>query len=745
MKRLIVFCGILLFPFCGFAQQSDVKQDKLDSIVVSSTRAGKNTPVAYSSLNKQQLQEQAPAFHSLPMILALQPSVVATTEGGLGIGASKLSVRGTDDTRTNVTLNGIALNDGESQQVFWVNLPSIQGFLQSVQLQRGVGTSANGSGAFGASINMQTATASSNPYGAAQVAFGSYQTYMTTVAAGSGITKHGFSFDVVYSHNNTNGYIRNAKANHNSLYASLGWRNENNSLKINYIFGDQSTGITWEGCPLEFNPDNPEANYYANRRYNVSGEYYDQGGNIHYYDNETDNYKQHFIQAVYTHQFNPFLTWNTTFNYTKGDGYYENYKADAKFSKYGLPDQTIKEVTYKKSDLIIRQAMDNNYYAATSNLNYTRRNVRATLGVAYSNYNGDHFGDVLWSMYNQNIPANHRWYLNNGLKQDISVFLRGEWDITSKITAFADLQYRRVGYELSGPDKDFIPLDSKTKYNFFNPKAGLTYNLSTRSQFYASVAVAHREPTRTDIKESIKSKKIDDLSQERLIDYEIGYRYAGPKISASANIYFMEYKNQLVATGKLSDVGYVIKENIPDSYRRGVELAAAWQTAKWLRVDANLTLSRNKLKDYTAYIDTYDNPNDWNSIEQTKEYYSKTNLTLSPEIIGMAMVTVNPCKSVTFSLNGKYVGKQYMNNSSADIARVPSYFVAGFNASKDFQLKNNSGIQLSFIVDNLFNNKYYSYGWIYEARFADGSAPSFSRGVYAQAEINFIAKVAYKF
>lgn len=744
MKKLIVFCGIILFPFCGFSQKTEMKSEKLDSIVVSSTRAGKNTPVTHTSITKQQLGEQA-ASHSLPMILALQPSVVATTEGGLGLGYSKLSVRGTDDSRTNVTLNGIAINDGESQQVIWANLPSIQGFLQSVQLQRGVGTSVNGTSAFGASINMQTASPAANPYGAAQFALGSYQTYMTTVAAGSGITKHGFSLDVVYSHNSTKGYIRNAKANLNSLYASLGWRNENNSLKINYIFGDQVTGITWEGCPLELNPDHPTANYYADRRYNVAGEYYDQAGNVHYYDNETDNYQQHFIQGIYTHQFNPFLTWNTTFNFTKGDGYYENYKADAKFSKYGLQNQTIGDTTYKKSDLIIRQTMDNQYFAATSNLNYNTRNIRSTLGVAYSNYNGDHFGNVIWGMYNQNIPDNFSWYLNNGLKQDVSVFLRAEWDITQKITAFADLQYRHVGYTLSGNDKDFVSVESKMSYHFFNPKAGITYNPSPRSKFYASVAVAHREPTRSDIKESIKSKKVDDISQERLIDYEIGYKYTAPKFSATANVYFMEYKNQLVATGKISPVGYVIKENIPDSYRRGLELAAAWQAVTWLRMDANLTLSKNKLKNFTAYIDTYDNPNDWNSVEQTRVHYSKSNLTLSPEIIGMAMLTVNPCKTISLSLNGKYVGKQYMDNSSSAIAEVPSYFVAGFHAGKDFKLKNNSALQLSFTVDNLFNHKYYSYGWIAQSRFADGSAPVFARGVYAQAEINFIAKVAYKF
>lgn len=733
MKKIIISCGIIIFPLFGFSQNQE-RQERLDSIVVSTSMAGKNTPVAYTSITKKQLQKQA-ASHSLPMILALEPSVVATTEGGLGLGYSKLSVRGTDDSRTNVTLNGIALNDSESQKVFWVNLPSIQGFLQSVQLQRGVGTSMNGSGAFGASINMQTTAAGMDPYGAAEFSFGSYQTYMTTIAAGSGVLKNGLSLDVIYSHNNTKGYIRNAKADLNSLYASLGWRNQNNSLKLNYIFGDQSTGITWEGISLDM--------YAKDRRYNVAGEYYDEAGNVHYYDNETDNYKQHYIQGVYTHQFNPYITWNTSFNFTKGDGYYENYKYNAKFSKYGLGNQIIDGVTYKKSDLIIQQAMDNYYYAATTNVNYNKGDVRVTAGAAYAFYDGDHFGNVLWSKYNQNIPDNFEWYLNNGKKSDVSAFLRGEWNIVEQLTAFADVQYRHVYYRLKGPDKDAQLLDWNKSYHFFNPKAGLTWNVSLRSKFYASVAVAHREPTRDDIKESIKAKKADEITQERLIDYEIGYKYTTSELSLSANLYFMEYKNQLVATGKLSETGYVIKENIPDSYRRGLELAAAWQIAKPVRFDANLTLSENKAVNYVNKVDVMDGSGE--IVSQNDLFYKKANLTLSPQVVGMAMVTVNPLKQLALSVNGKYVGKQYMDNTSRDFTKVPAYFVIGFNASHNFTFKNQSGMQLSLTVDNLLNRQYYSYGWVYYGEYNDGNAPYISQGVYAQAGINFIAKITYKF
>lgn len=783
MRKLMLFCGILFFPFTGNskpensnwctegaisapelveaeaesmkwhrnAQQDTVsfqKEERLDSIVVSSNRANMNTPVTYTQITKKQLQRES-SGHSLPMMLALQPSVVATTEGGLGLGYTKMSVRGTDDSRTNVTINGIGMNDSESQQVFWVNLPSIHSFLKSAQLQRGVGTSANGSGAFGASLNLETTPSGSRAYGAAEFTVGSYQTYMGTVAAGTGTSPNGFSFDLIYSHGQTEGYIKNAKADLNSLYATAGWKDENNQLKLSYIFGDQATGITWEGVSLEM--------YEKDRRYNIAGEYYDEMGNVHYYDNETDNYQQHYLQAAYSRQINASLAWNTTLNFTKGDGYYENYKADAKFSKYGLEAVETPEATYKKSDFIVQQAMDNSYWAANTALYYNKGYVNASAGISYAYYDGNHFGDVLWCKHLP-LAENYRWYRNNGTKQDYSAYARAEVEFAGAFTAYADLQYRGVDYKLEGMDKDFANLDWQKTYSFFNPKAGLTYAPGENSRIYASVAIAHREPSRSDIKESIKSGSADKLKAEQLTDVELGYRYSSEKLSLSANLYFMEYKNQLVATGRLSEVGYVIKENIPDSYRRGIELAAAWQMCRALRLDANLTLSRNKAVDYTAYVDTYDNPNDWNPVAQTERFFDKTDLILSPEAVGMAMATVTPGCGWDFSLSGKYVGRQYMDNFNSEVSKVPAYFVSSLDISKEFRFgKGNAGrrtgnaavntpsLTVAATVDNLFNNKYWSYGWIYQAWFADGSAPYVEQGVFAQAPANFMIKMALRF
>ena len=734
-------CLFILFssPLTALAQNrgdKKVETTKLDSIVVDAYRAGKKTPVTYSEVSKMEIKQSSPS-NSLPMMLNLQPSVVSSTEGGSGLGNSKISIRGSDGSRINVTLNGVAINDSESQEVFWVNLPSLSGFLQSVQLQRGIGTSVNGAGAFGGSINMQTLAANPTAYGSADFAYGSYQTYMTSVGAGTGVLPSGFSFDIRYSHNNTQGYIRNAKANLNSLFASLGWVKGNNIVRVNYILGDQSSGITWEGISKDA--------LESDRRSNPAGKYYDDAGNVKYYDNETDNYQQHYVQALYTHSFSDKLHWTTTLNYTKGDGYYENYKADKKLSSYGLESQIIDGETYKKSDVIIRQQMDNNYMTASTNLRYSGEKLRIGGSAAYSYYDGDHFGNLLWSKYNNDIETPHSWYQNNGTKNDFNIYARAEYDLLKFMTIYADLQYRRVGYKLAGMDKDFIGLDHNAIYNFFNPKAGLTFTLNEQNQLYGSFAVGRKEPTRSDIKDAIKAGRAESIKPERMFDYEIGYRYTSPKVTLGANIYLMEYKDQLVSTGKLSETGYPIKENVAHSYRRGIELSAAWQPLTFFKVDANVTLSKNKIKNYTAWVDNFDNENSWNPLPQVQEQYANTNLTMSPEVVGMAMLSFMPTTNTLIALSGKYIGKQYYDNTSSDERSLPSYFVMGFRAGHNFQMANGSSIGLSLFVDNLLNNKYVSNAWVYRANFEETGTKYTDAGFYPQAEINFTAKISYNF
>jgi iron complex outermembrane receptor protein len=733
MKKTFLLAALLL-PLLSFAQQpvNPEKNQKIDSVVISAYRAGKNTPVSYTDITKEEMKASSPSA-SIPLLLKLQPSVISTNEGGTGLGYSKLRVRGSDATRINVTLNGVTLNDSESQEVFWVNLPALTGMLESIQIQRGVGTSVNGPGAFGASINMQTMLPNDRPYGDVEISGGSYSTGTIAVGLGSGRLDNGFSFDVRYAYNTTEGYIRNAFARLHSLYASAGWMKGDNSVKINYILGKQKTGITWEGIPRDM--------IESDRRYNPAGEYYDSEGNLQYYDNETDNYVQNHFQGIYSHQFTSSLYWTTTLNYTKGDGYYENYKDSKKLSLYGLTPQIINGVEYKKSDVIIQQALDNGYYVASSAVKYSKNDLSINSSVSYSYYNGDHFGILTWAENNANIPQDYCWYENNGKKNDVSSFVRGEYSfLHGKITLYGDMQYRHIDFRLSGIDKDFASLDKVLKYNFFNPKGGLSYSLNPNSQFYASLSVGHKEPSRSDIKEAIKGERSDGILPERLLDYEFGYRYEEGFFSFSLNGYLMEYKNQLVETGKLTETGHKIKENVAESYRRGVELSATWKSVSWLRFDANLALSKNKIKGYTAWVDTYNNANDWEPLSQTSEYYGLTNILMSPEVVGMGMVTFFPCKDFSFYISGKYVGKQYYDNTSNDERSLPAYITLSLQGQYVF-----GKIKFSIFADNLLNNKYISDAWVYRARFADGSADYIEDGFFPQAKLNVILKISYSF
>lgn len=733
---MLLSVALLLPVLCGAQNLEENPLYKLDSVVVSAFGAQKNTPVPYANLQKEQIRSVSP-ISSIPLMLGLQPSVVATNEGGTGLGYSKMRVRGSDATRINVTLNGITLNDAESQEVFWVNIPALTGLLQSVQLQRGVGTSVNGPGAFGASVNMQTLLPADKPYGEVELSGGSYLTGSATIGAGSGRMSNGLSFDMRYSYNTTEGYIRNAFARLHSLYASVGWLSSdgNNGLKVNYILGKQRNGITWEGIPSSMLSEN--------RRYNPSGEYHDAEGNLLYYDNETDNYLQHHIQGIYTHQFTPSLFLSTTLNFTKGDGYYENFKENKMFSEYGLPSQTIGGVAYKLSNVIIQQTMDNVYYVASTNLKYTSSSLSAVANASFSLYDGDHFGNLIWAEHNETIPSNYCWYTNNGLKRDFSTFIRGEYNFPKGIVSlYADVQYRYVAFDLSGKDKDFASLDKQLRYNFFNPKGGVTVTLDNRNKLYASLAVGHKEPTRSDVKEAIKAGKENDILPERLLDYEVGYSFSGTKVSLSANIYFMEYHNQLLETGKISDTGYGIKENVPVSYRRGIELTAAWKPLKWMQLDGNIALSINKIRDYTAWVDRYDNPTDWGWMPQVAEYYDNTTILMSPSVVGMGRVTFIPTFAPRLSLSviGKYVGKQYYDNTACEERSLPAYGV--MSAQAEYSI---GKVKFAIFVDNMLNRKYVADAWVYRASFADGSDDYVEDGLFPQAGINAMLKVSYCF
>ena len=754
-----------LIPFSvqGAGKEAvDEKTERLDSVVISSSRAGRDTPVTFTMVGKEVLGRSNP-ISSLPMNLALQPSVVSLNEGGTGLGYSKMTVRGSKGSQINVTLNGITMNDAESQEVFWVNIPALSSMISSVQLQRGLGTSANGAGAFGASINMSTASVSAEPTASAEMALGSYGTFVTTFSASSGLMKSGVYFNAAYSRGQTDGYIRNAFADVQSAMAVMGWMNESNSLRLTWLMGDQRTGITWEGISPE--------QYAIDRRYNPAGEYHDKFGNVHYYDNETDNYTQHHLQLNYTHAFADNLAWTTTFNYTRGDGYYQNYKSGKSFSKYLMPSPVIDGVQYDEGDFITKEALANDYLVLNSDLRYSSDRLKLTAGVNLSRYDGDHIGSVLWSdvLGDTFDYGSHEWYLNRGLKHDLSLFTRAEVVCCEGLTAFADLQYRGIWLEMAGPEDDGVLLDHKDEWHFFNPRVGLSYRWSPSSRVYASAAVGHREPGRSDIKELILdankaaaagvSGRGVDIRPEKMFDVEVGYEYYSEKLSYSANLYLMEYRDMLIETGKLTDVGYAIKENVPRSWRRGVELAAAWNAFSWFGIGGNITLSTNKIRNYTAYYEMYDNMNEWNYLGQHMVTFENTDILMSPSLVGAASITFKPfvslqgsLNSVNLSLNGKYVGKQYFDNTSSADRSIPAYFVSDLSVGYELPLNSVSGLfeksntlRFSIHVNNLFNNMYYADAWLWRAYFQQEDDYISSVGIYPQAPANLMFKVAWNF
>ena len=720
---------------CAVASAQEMTE-RLDSVVVSSSRAGKNTPVTFSQMDKTMLEAQNPS-NSIPMTLNLLPSVVTYNEGGTGLGNSAMTIRGSKGSQINVTLNGITLNDAESQEVFWVNIPALTALISGVQVQRGLGTTANGAGAFGASINMNTAFATPKGWGRTEHSWGSYNTQIITHAGSTGISRHGLYASAAYAKGSTDGYIRNAFVQSNSAFIMVGWLGNGQSLRFNYLRGKQRSGITWDGIELE--------QYNKDRTYNGAGEYYDELGNVYYYPNQTDNYVQDHYQVNYTRALKHNLAWSTTLNYTRGDGYDEYYKVSKKLANYGFSLPA--DATSNRSDMVYRKMMGNDLWVLNSDLRFRSRRLDVTAGVNLSSYRGDHWGELLWakqlgSDYNY---SDVDWYGNTGLKKEAGIFARAEYKPLNWLTAYADLQYRHVNYNLSGRDDDFIEygsnpadmLDFHRYWGFFNPRAGVTASWN-RHRVFASIALGNREPGRGDIKENVKGESAD-IVPEKMTDIELGWAYEGKRLTASANVYFMEYTDMLLETGRLSSSGYAIKENVPRAWRRGVELSGAWKLSRSLRADGNLTLSVNQIADYTSYI-PYSNYTATHAV-----HYGKTTMLMSPSTVGMFRLSFTPGGKWLLSADYKYVGKQYIDNSMREEMAIPSYGTMNLMAQRTVILWGRSSIVLSAYINNLLNNLYYASGWRWESYDPATETVSYGVGVYPQAPRNCTFKLAFNF
>lgn len=737
-KVLFIAFTVLICSTTVYSQQKtdSLKHIRLDEVTVSATRVNKDAPIAYSNLNETEIKKEN-AAKNIPAILQTLPSVVAYTEGGTAIGNTSFRIRGTDANRINITLNGMPLNNPESQEVYWVNLPDLSNSLQSLQVQRGVGTATNGTASFGASISMQTVGSKPKAYADLSTAYGQYNTLLLSGAAGTGILKNGLSLDARYSYVKSDGYIRNGKVDHKNIYAALSHYSDHQLLRLIYMNGIQHTGITWEGVHPDTIP--------VNRRYNPAGKYNNE---TQYYDNETDNYYSNIGQLLFTRYLTNALTLNINLAYNHGYGFYENYKVDEKFSKYGLANQVVNGTTYKKSDIIRRKLMMNHLYVGSFNLNYQKEKIGLTIGGMYSYFDGNHYGHLLWAKYNQNINDGYEWYRNESDKRDMNVFLKAEYRPIESLSLFAEAQNRYVDYRMEGIDDDLMNLSNNNYYNFINPKAGASFRFADYNEIYGSFGISNREPLRADLKESLKGGGTRSITSERLYDYEFGYKYANAIVSFGANFYYMNYKDQLIQTGKLNDTGYKLQENVPDSYRTGIELTLAYTPTQWLRLDGNLTLSRNKIKNYTAYYTVYD-PDTWKPIipyQQVTEFYKSTDISFSPNTVGSFIVTFSPFEKedISFSFVNKYIGKMYYDNTSNPDNRLSDYLVTDFIASYSLDAHKAGKFDFQFYINNLASIKYNANAWIDTYTFPDGSQ-SIYKGLFPQAGANLMGRIRYRF
>lgn len=703
-------------------------------VVVSATRASKRTPMAFTDLKAYEIKKQNTGG-DVAQIFELTPSFVATTESGIGIGNTSFSIRGTDASRINITVDGFPINDPESQRVFWVNMPDVSSSASSVQIQRGVGTSTNGSGAFGATVNFQTGALSSEPYAEINSYAGSYNSWRNNVLIGTGIINNRFSFDGRISRATSDGYMDRATSDHKSAQVSGTYYGNRSSLKATIIYGEEHTGISWTGVPSSVID--------TNRTYNPAGQYKDKDFVRHIYDNETDNYKQTHYLVNYSNRLTKKATLNLGFFFTHGEGYYENYKDSSKLKKYGLLSYVYNGKTYKYNDFIVQKWLDNDNIGSTISLMYTPTDkVNFTLGGAVSQFTNDHFGKIKWSEINLGLLPDYEWYRSKSTKNDANIFFKASWQIADNLNIYGDIQHRYVYYKMKGLDDDIVDISQNHTFNFLNPKVGAFYSINEKASLFASLSIANREPTRDDYKDGFKSNK--KPTSERLIDYEAGYKYAGSNLSLGVNLYYMQYKDQLVLTGRLNKVGDPIRENVTDSYRTGVELMAAVKITDNLKWEGNLTLSQNKIKNFTYSVELYDNQDNWNFVKMNEYSLGTTSISYSPSVIGASMFTFEPLKNLKIDLTTKYVGKQYYDNSENENRKLNAYLVNNIRAGYDFSVLGLKNLTLQVGVNNLFNEKYIANAWIYRAEFQDNTE-YIEDGLFPQAVRNYWCRLSLRF
>lgn len=721
MKKNFVVACLLLSGMAVTKAQNDTNWDdslkvyELQDVQVVSTRATKKTPVAYTTVSKQQIKSINHG-KDLPSLLTMTPSVTMTSDAGNGIGYTSMMVRGSDNTRVNVTANGIPLNDSESSGLYWVNMGDFASSAEDIQVQRGVGTSTNGAGAFGATVNIQTEKIGVNPFIGLDMSGGSYNSHKETLRFGTGLLGGHWGVQGRLSNIGSDGYLDRAFAKLNSYFLQAGFFSDNTALKFITFNGQENTYHAW-------NYTSKAEQALNGRTYNSCGEYYDADGNVHYYDNQIDSYHQQHYQLILDQHLSNMFTLNAALHYTRGDGFYEEYKVGRDLRDYGI--SSAKEY----SDLIRRKQMGNDFYGAIASLNFDNKaGLSAIVGGGWNKYDGNHFGNVLWvrDAKGNDLTPNFEYYRNNAKKTDFNVYGKLNYEFLKGLSAFVDLQYRRVGLKMQNPEDsfwgtkttgDYSYIINKT-YNFFNPKFGLNYDITPNHRVYASVGVSHKEPTRNDFEDNIGT----DLAAEKLVDWELGYKFNTQRFTAGVNFYYMNYDNQFVLTGKLNDIGEPLKTNSGKSYRMGVELEAAWQPVDWFNWSANATFSKNRNKNWNVTLCDAD----------TYEYGETVNIGETPIAFSPSSMFNN---QFTFSYRGfkaaiqsRYIGEQYLSNTgfksyvnvygnNEEISTVlGSHFTTDINVSYTTKALNKCGIKEAVVgvsLYNVFSTKYDTNGWSY--------------------------------
>ena len=714
------------------------KTYEINEITVTSLRANDLSAVAYSDIKKEAIQERN-SGQDLPYILALTPSFITTSDAGTGIGYTGFRIRGTDANRTNITVNGIPLNDAESHGTFFVNMPDFASSLSSIQVQRGVGTSTNGASAFGASINMQTENLNLKPYGEVSTTVGSFATNKNSVKAGTGLMNNGFAFDARLSNITSDGYVDRAWVDMKSYFFSAAYVGEKSQLKFLTFGGNEKTYQAWYGVSKE--------TMETDRTYNEAGKYTDVNGKTQFYDNQTDNYNQTHYQLHWLQELNPNLNLNVAAHLTRGLGYYEEYKTDRKFLEYGLTPDTIAGKARKKTDLVRQKWLDNYFYGLTYAFNYEKNKLKMSVGGAVNRYDGNHYGKVIWARYANNLNIANDWYRNNGVKDDANIYVKLNTELVENLFVSADVQYRFIQYHIDGEDDKYDyssnsmrNITQQHEFNFLNPKLGLTYKFNPESNVYASYSISNREPNRNNYTERAMNES--QPTHETLYDAEAGYRYQSKTWSMGANLYYMNYKNQLILTGRISEIGEPLTTNVDKSYRAGIELMGAAKVTNWLNWNANITLSENKINDFTESVALYSA--DYELINYVTEQLGKTEIAFSPAIVANNVFSVK-LRDFEVGMHSNFVSRQFLDNSYTRIRSIDPYFVNNLSLKYSLGMKRIRSIDFQVFVNNIFNEKYETNGWV-GSEFYEGDPTRYDYvGYFPQAGINFLSSITIKF